>query len=81
MRFIKENSYSRSNYWLNAILFNSHDEQQTFLEYSNSNGVITRPGWDLLNTLPMFSNQDVNSLENARKIQSLLVNLPSSVRK
>jgi perosamine synthetase len=81
VKFFKENSYSKSNYWLNAILFESQDEQQAFLEYSNSNGIMTRPGWDLLNTLPMYSNQSENSYVNARNIHLKLVNLPSGVRK
>lgn len=80
IRFLKENQNSRSNYWLNAILFEDHTAQQEFLEYSNSNGVMTRPGWDLLNTLPMYPRQCNEELVNARKIHSLLVNIPSSVR-
>lgn len=79
VKFIKENQNSKSNYWLNAILFEDHSSQQEFLEYSNSNGVMTRPGWDLLNTLPMYPHQSNEELTNARKIHSLLVNIPSSV--
>lgn len=79
VKFIKENQNSKSNYWLNAILFEDHSSQQEFLEYSNSNGVMTRPGWDLLNTLPMYSDEK-NDLHTAKKIYSQLVNLPSSVR-
>lgn len=80
VRFLKENQNSKSNYWLNAILFEDHNSQQEFLEYSNSNGVMTRPGWDLLNTLPMYRDQSNDELVNARKIQARLVNIPSSVR-
>lgn len=80
VRFLKENQNSKSNYWLNAILFEDHNSQQEFLEYSNSNGVMTRPGWDLLNTLPMYPDQSNDELVNARKIHARLVNIPSSVR-
>lgn len=81
VNFFKENDYSKSNYWLNAIIFEDHNKQQDFLEYSNSKGVMTRPGWDLLNTLPMYNYENQESLVNAKKIYSLLVNIPSSVRK
>jgi len=81
INFLKENQNSKSNYWLNAILFEDHNSQQEFLEYSNSNGVMTRPGWDILNTLPMYPDQINDELVNARKIQARLVNIPSSVRK
>lgn len=80
VKFLKENDNAKSNYWLNAILFEDQGTQQEFLEYSNSNGVMTRPGWDLLNTLPMFADDNKEALVNAEKIHSQLVNIPSSVR-
>lgn len=69
-----------SNNWLNALLFKDVDARNSFLEYSNSNGVMTRPAWELLNTLPMYSNCDAGDLAVAEEIASRLVNIPSSYR-
>ena len=81
IKFVKENSDSKSNYWLNAILFEDQHQKQDFLEYSNSHGVMTRPGWDLLNTLPMYKHETyTGDLLNAQTVYSRLVNLPSSIR-
>lgn len=40
---------------------------------------MTRPAWTLMNELPMFTDSQTDSLENARDIADRLVNLPSSV--
>ena len=40
---MKEPPDSRSNYWLNTILFHNRPERNGFLGYSNSNGVMARP--------------------------------------
>lgn len=80
VEFISETDESRSNYWLNAVLFPDQKSQQAFLEFSNSTGVMTRPGWNLLNTLPMYNDFSDNSLPVAENIFSRLVNIPSSVR-
>ncbi|MBN8664323.1 MAG: LegC family aminotransferase [Chitinophagales bacterium] len=78
--FIEEQSFCRSNYWLNAVRFKDNIMQQEFLAYSNDNGVMTRPSWNLLNTLAMFSNCIKGDLSQAESIFNTLVNLPSSVR-
>jgi dTDP-4-amino-4,6-dideoxygalactose transaminase len=38
-----EPAYAKSNYWLNAILFEGRIRRNEFLDYSNNNGVQTRP--------------------------------------
>lgn len=78
--FIKEREGTKSNYWLNAILFNSLGERNEFLEYSNANLVMTRPGWELMHSLPMFQKSQVTDVSNAQFIYERLVNIPSSVR-
>jgi aminotransferase in exopolysaccharide biosynthesis len=81
LTFMSEPSDSRSNYWLNCILMQSREERDGFLEYSNQNGIMTRPAWQLMNTLPMFKNSQSGELKNACLISERLVNLPSSITK
>jgi dTDP-4-amino-4,6-dideoxygalactose transaminase len=70
---------ARSNYWLNAILLSDKDERDRFLEYTNTNKIMTRPAWRLMNKLAMFSHSVCGDLSNAEWIEDRLVNLPSSV--
>ncbi len=78
--FFTEPNNSVSNYWLNLILFKNRKERDEFLTYSNSNGVITRPVWTLMNKLPMFKNSQTDSLTNSQWLEDCVVNIPSSVK-
>lgn len=78
--FISEPVNSLSNYWLNAILLQNKDERDEFLKFSNSNNVMTRPCWALMNRLHMYSDTNHSNLENASWLSDRLVNLPSSAR-
>ncbi len=78
--FVTEIKDAKANYWLNAILLNNIDEREAFLQYANSNGVMSRPAWELMHRLPMFSNAQKGDLCNSEYIADRLVNIPSSVR-
>lgn len=79
-QFVVEPEATRSNYWLNAILFKSPEDRNAFLKESNENGVMTRPIWSLLNKLEYLPNPLHGNLENSIFIEQHLVNIPSSVR-
>ncbi|MGB4775296.1 MAG: LegC family aminotransferase [Daejeonella sp.] len=78
--YLSDISGAKSNYWLNAILFNNLEERNAFLEESNNNGVMTRPVWELMNQLPMFQSFQHDGLENSMYLADRIVNIPSSVR-
>lgn len=80
VEFMVESSHSRSNYWLNAVLFKNLDERNTFLVETNDNLVMTRPIWKLMNHLSMFKKSQSGNLENAIWLEDRIVNIPSSVR-
>lgn len=80
IQFISEPFFSESNYWLNAILLKGKDQQQKFLTETNDAGVMTRPVWRLMPDLPAFKNCTKTELQNAKRYESTLVNIPSSVR-
>jgi aminotransferase in exopolysaccharide biosynthesis len=79
LSFVKEPSNSYSNYWLNAILLNSREERELFLKQTNESGIMTRPVWELMNTLTMFRDCQKGDLSNAEWLADRLVNIPSSV--
>ncbi len=80
LSLIKEIEGAHANYWLNAIQLNNKKERDTFLEETNSNGVMTRPIWTLMNKLKMFENCPKSDLTNAKWLEERIVNIPSSVR-
>jgi len=79
IQFIPEPENSRSNYWLNCILLPNRNERDAFLKYTNEHGIMTRPVWELMNSLPMFQNAHCGDLINSEWIADRLVNIPSSV--
>lgn len=79
IEFMKEPKNAKSNYWLNAIIFTSSKQRDTFLEFTNKNNVMTRPIWNLLNELPMYETSQTDSLSNSKYLQARIVNIPSSV--
>lgn len=80
INFVTDRAQEKSNYWLNAIIFNNKAERDLFLENTNSNGVMTRPIWQLANTMPMFAQCPSGDLSNSIWLEERVVNIPSSVR-
>ena len=78
--FFKEPSNSKSNYWLNVILLKNRKQRDEFLDFTNKNGVMTRPTWRLMNELEMFKDCEGVDLKNAKYLEERVVNIPSSVR-
>ncbi len=80
VRFFREPEGSRSNYWLNCILFEDLKERDRFLEYSHSHGVMTRPLWTLIPKLAIYKDCQNDGFENAEWLEERLVNIPSGIR-
>lgn len=78
--FVKEPAQCRSNYWLHAVLLKDKKHRDEFLEFTNDNGVMTRPIWTLMNRLEMFKDCQCTDLSNAVYLEDRVVNIPSSVR-
>lgn len=79
-QFVAQPAHSESNYWLNAILLADHAERDAFLTYTNDAGIMTRPVWTLLSSLPMLRHCLTDGGTHAQAIEDRLVNIPSSVR-
>jgi dTDP-4-amino-4,6-dideoxygalactose transaminase len=78
--FVREPAGTRSMYWLCAVLLRDRVERDAFLEASNAAGVMTRPVWEPLHTLPMYMHCHRDELATTQWVADRLVNLPSGVR-
>ncbi len=78
--FLTEPIDARANYWLNGIILSDRKEREAFLEYSNDNGVQTRPVWTLMSKLPPYATCPRTPVPNAEWLEDRIVNIPSSVR-
>ena len=78
LRMIEEGEGSFSNYWLNALVFSSLAERNTFLELTHAANVATRPLWRPLSLNPIFKEKVVASHERAKSLQERIVCLPST---
>ena len=79
IKFVTEPKFAQSNYWLNTIILKDKEERDRFLEYTNANGVMTRPIWELMNRLEMYKNCQIEDIENSLYLADRVVNIPSSV--
>jgi len=80
IEFITEPKDCISNYWLNTILLKNIEERNTFLEQANTQKVMCRPAWILMNKLKMFSHCVKTEIPISSEIEGCLINLPSSMR-
>lgn len=79
IEIISEPDAAESNYWLNGLVLQDRKQRDAFLEYTNNNGVMTRPVWEPMHTLPMYSRSYCHNLQNTNWLADRIVNIPSSV--
>lgn len=79
LHFIEPIEGTTANFWLNAVRLEDRNARDTFLEYTNAKGVMTRPIWRLMNELGAFRDCQTDGLETSRWLVERVVNLPSSV--
>jgi len=79
--FFEEPVFARSNYWLNAILLDADfaNERDAVLAALNDAGIMARPIWNLMYTMPMFADCPRMDCLVAESIGKRLINIPSSV--
>lgn len=78
---VREEQDTCYNHWLNAIQFQDLDARNEFLQLSSSANIQCRPIWNLIHTLPMYSECLRMETPNAEFLQQRFVNIPSSVRR
>lgn len=77
--FFQEPEGCRSNYWLNAVICESRTRRDALLKVTNDSGVMTRPIWQLMNHLPIYTHCRRGDLTNSEWLEARVINLPSSV--
>ncbi len=80
VKFFKEPSYAKSNYWLNAIALDEPNLllRDEILREAHKANLFLRPAWDLLSQLPMYQSCPKMDLSTATSLEQRLINLPSS---
>jgi len=80
VRFFKEPSFARSNYWLNTLLLDDafSERRDELLKKTNDIGIMTRPAWTLINELSMYKDCQAMDLSCAESLAGRLINIPSS---
>ncbi len=68
---------SDSNYWLNAVLLPNQSARDLVLEAGHAEGMLLRPAWRLMPSLPMYAACPRAPLPIAEALESRLVCLPS----
>jgi len=63
-----------------CIELENKNDYNTFLKDTNRANVMTRPVWELMSRLPMYSDCQSDSQKNARRLNDMIINIPSGVR-
>ena len=79
IKFRTETKNTKANYWLMCVELEDSKERDLFLEFTNSNNVMTRPIWKSMDFLPMYKHCQSDQLLNTRFLEARIVNIPSSV--
>lgn len=79
-RLFLERPGTQVNYWLQTLILESSvaDERDAVLAATNEAGLMTRPVWELLNTLSMYRECASATLPVATDLARRIINLPSS---
>lgn len=80
VKFRTETPNTKANYWLMCVELENKSDRDLFLKATNDNNVMTRPIWQLMYRLPMYSNCQRDKQFNAEFLEERIVNIPSSVR-
>lgn len=82
VEFLREPPGTSSNYWLNAIVLgDAHEAQRDELLCAlNNAGYMSRPVWTLMHRLPMYRGCPRDDLTIAERMETRVINLPSSAK-
>lgn len=80
VKFLTEPTHAESNYWLNALILDDVNvpHREEILKVSHQQGILMRPAWASLPSLPMFQDCPRMDLSVAEAINQKILNIPSS---
>ena len=75
-----ERAGTRANYWLQTLMIDPAfaDQRDAILARANEAGQMTRPVWELLTRLPMYTGCPAMETPVAQDLARRIINLPSS---
>ncbi|WP_425074108.1 LegC family aminotransferase [Sagittula sp. S175] len=79
LTWIEAPTGTHPNNWLNAVLVRDRAARDAMLEYTNAQGVMTRPVWTPMHQLAHFADCQTDGLEVTEWLADRVVNIPSSV--
>ena len=80
IKFRSETKHTKANYWLMCIELENKTDYNKFLKETNSSNVMTRPVWELMSKLPMYSHCQRDSQKSSKILKDRIINIPSGVR-
>ena len=80
IKFRTETKDTKANYWLMCIELENKKDYKNFLKHTNNSSVMTRPIWELMSNLPMYTDCQSDSQKNALMLKDRIINIPSGVR-
>ena len=83
VKLFKEPEKCQSNYWLQTLKLDSANEplRDKILEKMNDSGLMSRPAWNLINSLTPYKMNPAMKLDTANYLFNSLINIPSNLRK
>ena len=80
VKLFTEPIHTKSNYWLQTLILEKSYENQmeNILEYTNNEGLMTRPAWELMHRSKMYRNCPRAPLPIAESLVKRIINIPSS---
>lgn len=81
IKFRTELPETKANYWLMCLELEDKKERDAVLDFTNRNGVMTRPIWQLIYKSKFYSDFQRDDQKNASILEDRIVNIPSSVTK
>jgi aminotransferase in exopolysaccharide biosynthesis len=72
----------QSNYWLQTLILDQPNLaiRDEILEKLNSSGYMSRPAWNLINTLNSYADFPSMELETSRRLFDSIINIPSNLK-
>ena len=79
----EEETFARSNYWLNTLILDQNDKRarDELLQILNDMGVMARPIWKPMHHLSMYKDCPKMDLSMSELLMKRIINIPSSVPK
>ncbi len=79
-RIFKERKGTTANYWLSVLISDDRRHREAILLATHKAGILTRPAWQPLHSLPMYRDALRDDLTQTTYLAERIVNLPGTPR-